>query len=68
MREARTIQIIADHELTSTVKNGKIIIPGISKERIASLNRQLVDNGVEVYEISVIKSDLEMIFMDLINS
>lgn len=66
--EARTIQIIADHELTSTVKNGKIIIPGISKERIASLNRQLVDNGVEVYEISVIKSDLEMIFMDLINS
>jgi lantibiotic transport system ATP-binding protein len=65
---AKTMQIITDNNLTSTFSEGKIIIPAVSKERRAMLNQQLVNNGVEVYEISVIKNDLEMIFMDLINN
>jgi hypothetical protein len=28
----------------------------------------LVNNGVEVYEINLVKNDLEMIFMELINN
>ena len=43
-------------------------MPAATKDRIAQINQQLVNNGVEVYEISVVKNDLEMIFMDLINN
>jgi len=37
------------------------------KEIIAVLNRQLVNNNIDVYAMSTVKKDLETIFMELIN-
>jgi ABC-2 type transport system ATP-binding protein len=65
---SKTAQIIADNHLEANFQDGKTIMPAASKDRIAQINQQLVNNGVEVYEISVVKNDLEMIFMDLINN
>jgi ABC-2 type transport system ATP-binding protein len=65
---AKSMEIMTYNNLKPDVSDGKIIIPAVSKEIISKLNRQLVDSGVEVYEISIIKNDLEMIFMDLINN
>jgi hypothetical protein len=39
-----------------------------SKEEIAKINLDLVENGIEVYQITTVKKDLEAIFMDLINT
>jgi ABC-type multidrug transport system ATPase subunit len=60
-------KIIGDHNLVPARSNGKIIIPAVAKETIASINQQLVSEGVDVYEIGIVKNDLEAIFLDLIN-
>lgn len=61
-------EIIDDNNLTCRHEDGRIILPAISKQTIAKINRQLVENGIEVYEIQAIKNDLESIFMDFINN
>ncbi len=66
--EAKTLEILREHQLEGIIKNGKIIVPLISKDHIAKLNEHLVQSGVLVYEMSVIKNDLETIFMELINN
>lgn len=60
-------EIIRSMQLNGTVENGKMILPIPSKETIAQLNQQLVNNSIDVFEMSVIKKDLETIFMELIN-
>ena len=64
----RCVEIMQSLQLNGTMDNNKIIIPVPSRENIALLNKQLVNNNVEVYEMSVIKKDLETIFMELINN
>jgi len=66
--EAKAMQIIGNNGMAPEIRNGKITLPIMAKERIASVNRQLVNDGIEVYEMSIIKNDLEAIFMDLINN
>lgn len=61
-------KIIGDHNLTLTFEDDKIILPAISKKTIAKINRQLVESGIEVYEIKSVKNDLESIFIDFINN
>jgi ABC-type multidrug transport system ATPase subunit len=61
-------KIIGENNLVPTFNHGKITVPAISKELIANINRQLVNNDVAVYEISIVKNDLEAIFIDLINN
>lgn len=60
-------RIIGDHQCIPQRSNGKIIVPSIPKETIASINIQMVKEGIEVYEIGIVKNDLEAIFIDLIN-
>lgn len=66
--QEQTLKIMSDHNLSPRVENGKIVLPSLSRETIAVLNRQLVANDVLVYEISIVKNDLESIFIDLINN
>ncbi|NOS56051.1 MAG: ABC transporter ATP-binding protein [Cyclobacteriaceae bacterium] len=65
--QEKTIKIMTDHSLSPVFENGKIILPSLGRETIAALNRQLVANDVLVYEISIVKNDLESIFIDLTN-
>jgi len=46
--------------------NGKLILPALARTHIAGINRVLVQEGLDIYEIKGIKNDLESIFMDLI--
>lgn len=48
--------------------NGYLQIPALPNEKIGLLNRGLVQEGIDVYEISTIRNDLESVFMDLINN
>jgi ABC-type multidrug transport system ATPase subunit len=50
------------------IENGKVVMPLVAKEAIAILNRQLMGEGIDVYEISPVKNDLETIFIDLIKN
>jgi len=63
----RSTEIIRSLQLNGTVEHGKLVLPIPSKETIARLNHSLVNNGIDVFEMSIIKKDLETIFMELIN-
>ncbi|MFT3909186.1 MAG: ABC transporter ATP-binding protein [Ferruginibacter sp.] len=64
----RSAEIIRSLQLNGMIENGKMILPIPGKEIIAKINSQLVNDGVDVFEMSVIKKDLETIFMELINA
>ncbi len=64
----KTMQIISDNKLTATIEDEKVKLPYVSKKMIAEITQQLIKADVEVYEIGIIKNDLETIFMNLINN
>jgi lantibiotic transport system ATP-binding protein len=49
------------------MRDGKVCIELLTKEKIATINKQLITSGIDVSEISVSKNDLEVLFMNLIN-
>lgn len=63
----RTREILHALHLRPVVTNGRCILPSLRKELIADINRRLVMKGIEVYEVSVVKNDLERIFLDLVS-
>jgi lantibiotic transport system ATP-binding protein len=52
--------------IACVTENGRCTLPALPKEKIAEINRQLVMKGIDVYEVSIVKNDLERIFMDMI--
>ncbi len=64
--EGETRAVFARNGLQVSFKDGKFSMPALPKEQIARINRELVEGGVEVFEISVIKNDLETIFIDMV--
>jgi lantibiotic transport system ATP-binding protein len=64
----KAIQILAENNLPYSTKEGKIILPPMAKGNIARLNNSLVNGNVDVYEITIVKNDLENIFMELIKN
>jgi lantibiotic transport system ATP-binding protein len=47
--------------------NGQITMPIVDKQIIASINKQLLNQGIDVYQLSTVKNDLESIFIDIVN-
>ena len=63
----RTRDVIARLRLEAQFQNGRCILPSLPKETVADINRQLVIKGVDVYEVSIVKNDLERIFIDMVS-
>ncbi len=63
----KVLEVLKVMRLTAKVDNGKVILPVIEKQILATLNQQMVNQGIAVYEISTIKKDLESIFIDLVS-
>lgn len=59
--------IISSMNLIGIAEQGKILLPVLSLSDAALLNKKLVDNHIDVFEISSTRKDLETIFMELIN-
>ncbi|HEX8250556.1 MAG TPA: ATP-binding cassette domain-containing protein, partial [Pyrinomonadaceae bacterium] len=65
--DSKSSQIINDFSIISRIEAGRVATPILEKETIAAINRKLVQNNVEVYQISRIENDLEKIFFDVIS-
>jgi ABC-2 type transport system ATP-binding protein len=65
--DLKSSQIINGFGLISRIEAGKIATPILEKETVAAINQKLVQNNIEVYQISKIESDLEKIFFDVIS-
>jgi lantibiotic transport system ATP-binding protein len=46
-------------------KNGHLILPFTNKLQSASINRMLIEKGIDVYRIQPQQNDLEQLFMDI---
>jgi lantibiotic transport system ATP-binding protein len=66
--EARTRAVFVRNEIAAELKDGKFNLPAMPREQIAKLNRELVAEGVEVFEIGIIRNDLETIFIDMVSN
>lgn len=67
-RIEKTIEILTQHRFTPIIRNGIIEIQCTDKTLIPKLNQQLVDQKVDVFQISVVKNDLESIFINRIKN
>jgi len=63
----RTREVMMSLLLDAKFQNGRCTLPALPKEKIADINRQLVMKGIDVYEVSIVKNDLERIFMDMVS-
>ncbi len=62
---ARAAAMINDRGMVARIENSKIIMPVVPKDKIALVSALLTSNNIAVYSISIVKSDLETIFIDL---
>jgi ABC-2 type transport system ATP-binding protein len=62
----RTLRIVAQEMAGARIVDGEIRMPALTPSRIARLNRELVEQGIDVYALHATGDDLEAIFMDLV--
>lgn len=60
--------IIRRHHAEAIIKGNLVQIPLVNKDVIAHVNRDLVGQGLDVYQIQTLRNDLESIFMDLVKN
>ncbi len=59
-------QKILSNKGYETSQNGdKILVPILADDDIAALNKEIIQQGISLYEVKMQKNDLESIFMDL---
>jgi len=63
----KTVSFLNAMQVEAELFDGKVRIDLQTKEKMASINRQLIEVGIDVSEISISKNDLEALFMNLIN-
>lgn len=63
----RTREVLVSMQLEPICENGRCTLPALPRETIADINRRLVMKGIDIYEVSVVKNDLERIFMDMVS-
>lgn len=64
--DAKAAQIIEASGLSLRSDSGRIAISLLDNEKIAAINQRLVQNDIDVYQISKVENDLERIFFDVI--
>ena len=63
----KTLFVLANLGLSAERKNGFVLLPNLPKEKLAEINRTLVQESIDVYRITPTQNDLEAIFMDMVN-
>jgi ABC-2 type transport system ATP-binding protein len=63
----RSAEIIQLFGLTPKMVNSHLCIPVADKQILGALNKKMVQDGIDVYQLSTIKNDLESIFIDIVN-
>jgi lantibiotic transport system ATP-binding protein len=64
----QALKIITAQQIEARLVEEKVILPYLSKQTVGNLNRLLIQNGLDVFEIKPTENDLESIFMTLTNN
>jgi ABC-2 type transport system ATP-binding protein len=62
----KALSVVGELGFETRLAGGKIVLPPISNETLGHINRQLVERGLSVHELRLVRNDLETIFMDLV--
>jgi ABC-2 type transport system ATP-binding protein len=60
------IRTILEHGVDARLDEGEIVLPALTGDRIAAVNRRLNAQNLDVYEIRTVRNDLETIFLNLL--
>jgi ABC-2 type transport system ATP-binding protein len=60
------VRAIAEDGVEARMMDGEVVLPALTPERIAALNRKLTARNLDVYEIRTVRNDLETIFLNLV--
>jgi ABC-2 type transport system ATP-binding protein len=63
---AEAMRTITENGIDARLGDGEIVLPALTSERIAALNRQLNALNLDVYELRTVRNDLETIFLNLV--
>ncbi len=63
---AEAARAIAEEGIAARLADGEVVLPALTGERIAAINRRLTARNLDVYEIRAVRNDLETIFLDLV--
>jgi len=63
---AKALELARDLHPEARIEQGRLVLAPMANERVALLNRHLVERGLDVHGIGTVRNDLETIFMDLI--
>jgi ABC-2 type transport system ATP-binding protein len=63
---AAAMQAISEDGVAAQLVDGEVVLPALTGERIAALNRRLIARALDVYEIRTVRNDLETIFLNLV--
>src|SRR5215212_1897336 len=63
---AEAVRAIMREGVAARLDEGEIVLPALTGERIAALNKQLTARNLDVYEIRTVRNDLETIFLNLV--
>jgi len=64
---AEAVRAIASAGIEARMVDGEVVLPALTPERIAALNRTLMTRNLDVYEIRTVRNDLESIFLNLVS-
>ena len=64
----RAMDVINLFGSTAHIQNDKIVLPLLNRNAVAEMNKALIQQQFDVYEISIVKNDLESIFFNLVNN
>ena len=63
---AAALQAIAGEGIDARIVEEEIVLPALTSDRIAAINRRLTARNLDVYEIRTVRNDLETIFLNLV--
>jgi ABC-2 type transport system ATP-binding protein len=64
----RAMDVINRFASAALMQNNKIVLPLLNRNVIAEMNKALIQQQLDVYEVSIVKNDLESIFFNLVNN
>ena len=64
----RAMDVINRFASAAQIQNNKIVLPLLNRNVIAEMNKALIQQQLDVYEVSIVKNDLESIFFNLVNN
>lgn len=65
---ARALEIINGFVSIAQLQDNRIVLPLLNRDVVAEINKTLVQQQINVFEISIVKNDLESIFFNLVNN